>query len=264
VNSSTSSRTLQPEGSVSPDKAFGSEVRVPKAAELVAAQLRREIVSGKLAEGDALPTESALMEQFGVSRPTLREAFRVLEAEALITVSRGARGGARVQVPKTEVAARYAGLVLRLRGATLADVLETRAIVEPPLAARLARKRTNADLAQLRAALAEGEEAVDDDAKRAAHHHFHQVVIELAGNQTAQVLMDILDDIVNRATEARLRRGGSAEATHLGTRSHRRLVELIEARDADGAERVWRKHIVETTKYLTEDGAASTVMDVLD
>src|SRR5437588_12748997 len=91
--------------------AFGSEVRVPKAAELVAAQRRREIVRGQLAEGAALPTESALVAQFGVSRPTLREAFRVLEAEALITVSRGARGGARVQVPKTEVAAGYAGLV---------------------------------------------------------------------------------------------------------------------------------------------------------
>ena len=67
-----------------------SPVRVPKTAELVASQLRRQIVRGDLKEGDALPPESTLMERFGVSRPTLREAFRVLESEALISVRRGA------------------------------------------------------------------------------------------------------------------------------------------------------------------------------
>ena len=87
----------------------GVKVRVPKMAELVAAQLRRKIVRGELAEGEALPSESALMAEFAVSRPTLREAFRVLESESLISVRRGARGGARVQVPEGTVAARYAG-----------------------------------------------------------------------------------------------------------------------------------------------------------
>src|SRR5438445_51107 len=109
-------------------------VRVPKTAELVAAHLRRQIVRGELKEGDALPPETALMEQFSVSRPTLREAFRVLESEALITVRRGSHGGARVHVPNGDVAARYAGLVLQFRETTLADVLEARAVIEPPCA----------------------------------------------------------------------------------------------------------------------------------
>src|SRR5256885_7189092 len=76
-------------------------VRVPKAAELVAGHVRSQIVRGELSEGDALPPESALMEQFDISRPTLREAFRILESEGLITVRRGARGGARVQDRKS-------------------------------------------------------------------------------------------------------------------------------------------------------------------
>ena len=88
-------------------------VWVPKTAELVAAYIRRRIVRGELQRDDALPPESALMEQFSVSRPTLREAFRILESEGLITIRRGARGGARVQVPTTEVAAGYVGLVLQ-------------------------------------------------------------------------------------------------------------------------------------------------------
>ncbi len=66
----------------------------------MAAELRRRIVSGELeVGGDPLPSEGKLMSQFGVSRPTLREAFRILESEQLIRVLRGARGGARVLKP---------------------------------------------------------------------------------------------------------------------------------------------------------------------
>src|ERR1700722_3828114 len=83
-------------------------VRVPKAAELVAADLRRQIIRGELAQGDALPTEADLMVRFGVSRPTLREAFRVLGANTLIAFRGGAGGGPRVKPPDREFAARYA------------------------------------------------------------------------------------------------------------------------------------------------------------
>lgn len=64
-------------------------VKIPKASELVAATLRRQIVTGELKPGELLPNEAILMQQFGVSRPTLREAFRILESEAIITVLRG-------------------------------------------------------------------------------------------------------------------------------------------------------------------------------
>ncbi|WP_338010625.1 FadR/GntR family transcriptional regulator [Gordonia sp. KTR9] len=84
-----------------------SVVRVPKAGELVAAQLRRQVVTGELKAGDPLPSETTLMERFGVSRPTLREAFRILESESIIVVLRGARGGARVLAPNESVAARH-------------------------------------------------------------------------------------------------------------------------------------------------------------
>src|SRR3954452_7008063 len=119
-----------------------SRVRVPKMAELVAQQLRRQIIRGELSEGEALPSEAVLMTRFGVSRPTLREAFRVLESEALINVRRGAHGGARVQIPNGDVAARYAGLVLEFRGPTLEDVYEARSIMEPPCARKLAFGRS--------------------------------------------------------------------------------------------------------------------------
>src|SRR3982074_3021475 len=107
-------------------------VRVPKTAELVAAYIRRQIVRGEISEGDALPSETILMGELAISRPTLREAFRILESEGLIDVRRGARGGARAQVPRHDIAARYTGLVLQHRGVTLAEVLDARVIVEAP------------------------------------------------------------------------------------------------------------------------------------
>src|SRR5690242_18332590 len=108
-----------------PDAAH--EVRVPKAAELVAGHLRRLIVRGVLRDGEALPHEPVLTQQFGVSRPTLREALGVLESQRLIRVHRGSGGGAHVQAPDADVVARYAGLVLEFRHATLQDVLLARA-----------------------------------------------------------------------------------------------------------------------------------------
>ena len=245
-----------------------SEVRVPKTAELVARRLRRQIVRGELLEGDALPSETALMEVFGVSRPTLREAFRVLESESLISVRRGSHGGARVHVPQSEVVARFAGLVLEHRGATLADVYDARRIVEPPCARRLAAGRTSADVERLRVAIEQAEALEDAAAQVHAQTSFHQLVVELAGNVTMGVLHGMLQGIIDAATDthvARVARPAEAKAAqHGGAKAHRRLLELVEVGDVDGAEALWHHHVQETTTFLLSAQAHMTVIDLLE
>src|SRR5580693_3536059 len=140
---------------------IGQLVRAPKTSELVAAQLRRQIVRGTVQPGQKLPPETQLMEQFGVSRPPIREAFRILETERLIVVRPGSRGGARVIAPDLTVAARYVGLLLQLQGATIDDVYEARKIAEPACASMLARCRTEQDIADLAAVVAEIESAIE-------------------------------------------------------------------------------------------------------
>jgi DNA-binding FadR family transcriptional regulator len=76
-----------------------SPVHVPKAAALVADALRARVVRRELVPGDRLPSESLLMRQYGVSRPTLREALRLLEAAELLEVRRGAHGGGVIRAP---------------------------------------------------------------------------------------------------------------------------------------------------------------------
>ena len=100
----TSTRTRSKEPGFSEPRSRPSPVRVPKAAELVAAHLRRQIIRGDIAEDEALPAEAELMHIYNVSRPTLREALRILESESLIVVKRGARGGARAALPDATAA----------------------------------------------------------------------------------------------------------------------------------------------------------------
>jgi DNA-binding FadR family transcriptional regulator len=235
----------------------GQQVRVPKMAELVATHLRRQIVRGELAEGAALPTEAALMQQFQVSRPTLREAFRVLESESLITVRRGARGGARVQLPNSDVAARYAGLILEHRGTTVADVYEARILIEPQAVGLVARKRTAAQLKTLRAALEEHDAvAHDPHASMRAHTAFHSLIIELTGNETLGVLMGIVEQIISTAVWPRVELDTQsptrASASRKGLRVHHKVVELIAAKEDAEAEKLWRKHLTEARDYLLQ------------
>lgn len=253
---------------VSSDSKGYSQLRVPKMAELVAQQLRRQIVSGKLSEGDALPSEASLMAQFGVSRPTLREALRVLESEGLISVRRGAHGGARVKTPNGEAAARYAGLVLEFRGTTLKDVYDARNIIEPPCASLLARRRTQADLAKLRAQLEQSRGTLDDSSSVIRlHNDFHALMIGLADNRTMIVLNGILRQIIDQSSFAHMdSHAGSAknvEAIRKGFRAHQRLIELIESREADKAEDLWRRHLVEAETYMLNGSNPRTVLDLL-
>jgi GntR family transcriptional regulator, transcriptional repressor for pyruvate dehydrogenase complex len=244
----------------------GKAVRVPKAAELVAADLRRQIIRGELAEGDALPPESELMRQFAVSRPTLREAFRVLESESLLTIQRGAQGGPRVQYPRREVAGRYAGFLLEYAGATLRDVYDARAGLEVPSVGRLARDRTEADLATLAAAV-DRQDTAEGDQEQAIrlYSEFHLLVVRLAGNQTVSLLTEMLYHIieVGNTTLQSDARAAADRARRTADKTHRRLVEYIEARDQRGAEDLWRRHLREAEGYLLGDDVVSTVFDLL-
>ena len=107
----------------------------------IADELRRQIVSGELDEGDLIGHEPELIERFGVSRPSLREALRILEAEGLISVVRGVQGGVVVHAPDQRLTARTAALVLQARKVSLADVFEARTIIEPAAVRLVASSR---------------------------------------------------------------------------------------------------------------------------
>jgi len=240
-------------------------IHVPKTAELVANHIRNRIVRGELAMDEALPQENTLMEDFNISRPTLREAFRILESEGLITVRRGSRGGARVQIPETNVAARYAGLVLQNRGATIGDVLEARIFVETPAAGIVARRRDHVSCARkLRAWVDDAAPLILTPVYTKNFHEFNRLLVSLTGNETLILLTAMLENISDAATASymRLDHEDDARLAHRALRSQTLLTELIEAGDADAAEDLWRKYLTDARQVLITN-QRDTVIDVL-
>jgi GntR family transcriptional regulator, transcriptional repressor for pyruvate dehydrogenase complex len=233
----------------------------------IADEIRGLIVSGELSEGDSLGREPELVERFGVSRPSLREALRILEAEGLITVVRGVYGGVVVHEPDERLTARTASLVLRARNVSLADVFEARALLEPLAARAIAgQRRRKAVVAEL-AALVDGEEAVIDDPDRfgEANAAFHERLVALGGNRTLGIVTEMLNEIVVRSVAAVSRAGdvvGSLATRRRDLRSQRRLLELMAAGDAAGAEEHWRDHMAVVGRVMLGQRAA-TVVDLL-
>src|ERR1700692_415185 len=137
-------------------------VHLPKMAEIVAADLRGQIIEGQLHEGDPLPPADQLMEDAGVARTTVREALRILESEGLLVVRRGAGGGARIRTPSVSNVARYIGFVLQADGATLRGLYDARLTLEGPAAGMLASIPDRDEIvAALRKALADEEAVLD-------------------------------------------------------------------------------------------------------
>jgi DNA-binding FadR family transcriptional regulator len=239
--------------------AIASDVTiVPKAAELVARRLRGEIVRGDTPVGEPLASEKELMERFGVSRPTLRAALRILETQSLVEVRRGSRGGTWVCEPSIDVTARRAGAFLQYHRATVDDVHRARALVEPPSVALLAVRRDPEQLAKLRATLDDEAAALEDMALvRTIGQRFHAEIVELAGNQTLIVFSSMLQEIIDIQTaraQVHRRERGIERAAPTMHAEHIRTLELIAAGAADEAEQHWRAHLEHVRERVAAEG----------
>ncbi len=233
----------------------------------IADELRALIVSGELAEGDSLGHEPDLVDRFGVSRPSLREALRILEAEGLVTVVRGVHGGVVVHEPDERMTARTAALVLQARNVALADVFEARSLLEPLAARAIATTRgRRAAVTELRALVSLQEAVIEDpDEFGTANAAFHARLVALAGNQTLSIVAEMLTEVVARAVTAVSRADdvvGSLSTRRRGIRSQERLLELLEAGDGAAAEEHWRSHMQVVGRVMLGQ-QASTVVDLL-
>ncbi|MET0274746.1 MAG: FCD domain-containing protein [Phenylobacterium sp.] len=240
-------------------------IKLPKAAELIAENIRQRVVQGDLKTGDALPSEPDLMAEFHVSRASLREAFRILEAESLIEVKRGARGGARITLPSDDTAAKSVGILLQIRGATLREVFDARLIIEPPLISQLAARRTDADLEELRKHIQyEREHLTDFRDFAVAAADFHRILMRQAGNITLALVVGMLDELYLRQLTRFIARA-RPDQVNLNKASlsvHTQLLEMITARDGAAAETIWRYHMQQSRKVILAELGEDTPLAV--
>lgn len=249
-----------------------ARIRVPKTSELVADQIRAQIVRGELNEGDSLPPEGTLMTTLGISRPTLREAFRILEAENLISVVRGSRSGARVHRPSTELVSRYAGYVLEAQGTTIADLYAARLAIEPTVVRWLATaKGETPGFPRLKRVLADLEEMLKTESYAEFVDNvsiFHQTLVEATGNKTLSFMNRMLLDLGRHHQNDYQRRHPRTtedkyKSLRAGHKSFEKLVTMIEDGDVEGAVAHWRLHLRNANETWGARGEAERIVDSL-
>lgn len=233
-------------------------MRRPRLAEMVAGQLREQIVSGELPDGVGLPPVERMMQLFNVSAPSVREALRILENEGLITVRRGSIGGAVVHRPKAEAAAYMFGLVLQSRGVRTVDIALALAELEPVCARLCAERRdreakvlprleTNKE--KMAAALDSGAEYVQ------LASQFHHELVELCGNSSLALAGGTLEWLWSSQADAWAHRAAANDEApdidlrRAGLDAHARIIDAIRRGDGRGAEELVRSHVTHRETY---------------
>lgn len=218
--------------------------RVRRAYEQVADQLREEILTGRLVAGERLPRELELAEQMGVSRPTVREALRVLASENLIRTAKGATGGSFVMRPTVDHISEFLTLNLRLLAAadelSLDDFLEARACLEVPAAGFAAARRSDEHLRALRSSIPADGADLDIEGEFALNKGFHVTLVEATDNKlllvSAQPIFLVLQTHLKRTVLTPTDHG----VIHAG---HVRLADAIADGDVARAEDEMRRHL---------------------
>jgi GntR family transcriptional repressor for pyruvate dehydrogenase complex len=207
--------------------------------EEVVSQVHELIRAGKLKAGDQLPSERELAETFKVSRTSVREALRALEAQGLV-ISRTGMGTFVADLPIESLVTPLAKLLIEEKTA-LADIFELRKLIEPHIAALAAERATKRDIDRMKKILAKQSEAVSRgetgvEADAQLHFAIGQATQNQALEKLVSGLMEILSHSREESLQTTIRRRASIE-------SHRKILFAIEQHDKAGAQEAMLHHI---------------------
>lgn len=218
---------------MSPATPTPPKTRQPDRSTTIATALRNAIVEGRLLVGDRLPSESELAEQYGVSRPTVREALKRLAAQALIRTRRGATGGAFVNHLSYEAAhdqqITTSTLLLSMNDIGFDVACEARFAMERACAPLACARRTDDHLIRMQAEIArQADPALSDEGYCASDVAFHRALVDAADNPVLSYQLagavEAMQPLMNMIT---FNDRDRARITGL----HRRIADATQARD---------------------------------
>lgn len=230
-----------------------------RTAEIVADELRRQIIEGELTDGDLLPRQDILVEQFNVSLVSLREALRILETEGLVSVRRGNRGGAVVHAPAKASAAYMLGLLLQSDYVPLADLGTALQELDPMCAALAAGRPDRGEtlvpkLTELNDAMSEH---IEDGALfTEIGGQFHDEIIRGCGNHTMIAVVGSLETLwtghLNWWAQETAAKGEYPPISkrRIALRVHTKITDAIASGDAERARKLAARHVADTQTYL--------------
>jgi GntR family transcriptional regulator, transcriptional repressor for pyruvate dehydrogenase complex len=227
---------------------FGA-VRTPRVYEHIVTQIERAIYEGRLAQGNKLPPERQLVREFGASRVAVREALRALEHRGLVEVRQGSTGGYFIRECDATPVVRGLATLFRLGGVSLAQLAETRALLEPEAARLAAARITDHELKSLGECL-EARTQADLTARRrrGLDAEFHRVVLAAARNPVhaavAQALIAAQTKMGAQRPELTPEDDAAIAAAHLA------IHDAIARRDGDAARAAMYAHILDVERQL--------------
>lgn len=216
-------------------------------SEQIAFEIRRYIAQHGLRPDDRLGTETELASEFGVSRPTLREALRLLASSHLVRVSRGPGGGVFVASTQNEGIGRNLSesiaTMLEAESVSLVELVEARIHLEVPLAGLAAENATEETAAELEAAIADATSNRDHPASdefRLADARFHRAIARTAGNELLRAFTSWTLDVLQPLLVAQV--GETIDGDTI-LRQHRAIARAIRRKQPAAAQRAMRRHL---------------------
>lgn len=228
-----------------------NSVKLPRAADVLVAQIKQEIIMGQYPEGTRLPTEHEMAAQLSVSRPTVREALRLLEAEGLISTRPGPGGGPRVCRPDIVTVTRSLTTLFQYDRVTLAELLEARRAIEPACAYVAASGASVEDIARLRQSVKTMRLHLrDDETFWTENANFHLALVAAGQNRVLHTMMTALRELIYQFTAelhiTRAERDGTL-AEHIA------IMEAIAAHDPEAAARATHNHLLKSEERLRKE-----------
>ena len=243
--------------------AASARIRSPRVAEIVASRLRDDILSGRLREGDVLPSQESLFTEFGVSPPALREAIHILETDGLVSVRRGNMGGAVVHLPSAERTAHMISMVLQSRSSTPADVSGALMHLEPICAGMCAARvdRMSEVVPFLQAEIDRQEEQFEDTAQYVPNaRRFHEALVSRCGNEPMILLIGSLE-LIWSAHESSVWSDDDVnhKTMRAALRDHQRMLDAVRDGNATRAVRLAQDHLAAARRNTLAVGTDKTI-----
>lgn len=213
---------------------------LPQRAAKIAQQLLDIIEIQKLEPGHKLPPERQLADMLEVSRPSLREALHILQAQGRVQIKHGQ--GTFVQEPLIAQELR-ASVMSKTHG--LNELFNAREVLEVPASKWAAEKATKENIRLLRATLNQidivtASEPIDYEQLQTLDAKFHLTIVEIAGNRFINQTLNVLQDVMKMSMETTLRLPGRMK---ISRNEHSAILAAIESRDGDLALKLTLQHI---------------------
>ena len=219
-------------------------------ASRLATQLIELIDLQKLLPGDRLPPERQLADLLAVSRPSLREALHILQAQGLVQIKHGQ--GTFIQEPRVAQELR-ASILSTTHG--LNELFDAREVLEVPASKWAAKKATKEDIRLLRTTLNQIEtvsttQPIDYDQLQVLDAKFHLTIVGIAGNRFINQTLNVLQDVMGMSMETTLKVAGRSEISRI---EHNQILEAIENGDVELASKLTLKHITGARKTALDE-----------